>query len=312
MDEQWESKITKSTNTDSGPETRHAKYQDFFVVHTTCIKLLRVFAVQRSLVCSSDLPRTLKGLVDICDDRMSFCKGVARRLYMEEQQQRLPPGYFYWGSVEHPQLYFGARRFWAYPWNCEAGFEYLCADPIQEPQTQNFISACLAHRQTSIESLFPASLKQLQLGKGPSSGHSIERCPREILDLIIGRLSLRSALNLLSSSRELSVYKDTRFWRSQTLRLHGQWFWELQGYRGSSVGDWFALLQVLTTNRIDNLKGSEPYWHGNSFAKQEKMDSRLEGHAGHIMPSLPLGLKNRQRIWMCLNCMEMKAEWETT
>ena len=97
---------------------------------------------------------------------------------------------------------------------------------------------------------------------------------------------------------------DTRFWRLHTLRLHGSWLWELQNHRRSfASANWKALLQTLTRARLEILMGAKPYWNDRPAAMNGETEKEGDGHAGSAVLSLPLGLTNRQRIWMCLECV---------
>ena len=194
--------------------------------------------------------------------------------------------------------------------------EYLCADPIHEPRTEQFISTCLAHPQSSHQGQSSPSL-QLELSELPPSTSRLICYPREILTLIASYLPLQSVLNLHAISRRLSSRlppTDTLFWRSRTLQLHSPWMWELHDIsRSSSNANWKALLQILTTTRREILAGAKQYWYENLAIEDDKTGNRGDGDAEIAMktsaslPSLPLGLKNRQRIWMCLECVGMSG-----
>ena len=57
--------------------------------------------------------------------------------------------------------------------------EFLCADPISEPQTEQFISTCLAHPQSNRQDQSLPSL-QLQLSKIlPKRKHTYDLSSRD-------------------------------------------------------------------------------------------------------------------------------------
>lgn len=157
----------------------------------------------QSSVGSSQPPITIPSFIDAYTARQEYCSKVHSAAWQSGQQAKLPPGYPWYGSVEWSHLYFGARRYWADPWDCEPGMEYLCADHILEPQTEQFISTCLAHPQSDRQRQCSPS-SQLQLNEILLNASSLLYFPREILALIASYLPLQSALNLHATSRRLS------------------------------------------------------------------------------------------------------------
>ena len=288
----------------------------FFPLHSTCLSLLQRYTEYQSSAGSSQPPATIKNFVNAYTARQEYSSKVHSVACQSGQQAKLAPGYPWYGSVEWSHLYFGARRCWAYPWDCEPGMEYLCADHIHEPQTEQFIATCLAHPQPSHQGQSSPSL-QLELSESPPNTSRLICCPREILTLIATYLPLKSTLNLHATSRRLSSRlppTDTLFWRSRTLQLHSPWMWELHDiYRSSSNANWKVLLQILTTTRREIIAGAKPYWYDNSAIEDGKTGNRGDGDAeiaiktAASLPPLPLGLKNRQRIWMCLECVGMNG-----
>lgn len=288
----------------------------FFPLHSACLNLLQHYTQYQSSAGSLQPPTTFRNLVDAYAARLEYTSKLHSAACESGQQGKFPPGYTWYGTVEWSHLYFGARRFWADPWDCEPGMEFLCADPIREPRTEHFISTCLAHPQSNRQNQSSPS-SQRQLSETPRNASLLIQCPREILTLISSYLPLRSALNLHSTSRGLTSRlpsTDMLFWRSRALQLHGPWFWELHNPRISSANaNWRALLQILTTTRGDILAGSKPYWHDKLAIEDSVRRKRGDENANITfktltpLPSLPLGLKNRQRIWMCLECVSMKG-----
>ena len=227
---------------------------------------------------------------------------------------RLPSDWACRPNVEHSHLYFGARRFWTDPWDCVPGHEYLCADPIQKSESGALFSTCLTRRHPNSNRLFSSYAEQVKSSEDFLSSHrDLVHLPREIHDLIISHLSLKDALSFYSSSRGLSTICDGTFWRFHTIRLHGCWLWELRDPNSLSRDDnWKGLLQLLNKTRSQIQEGAEPYWRGTVVAS--KMDKtsgdRSPDSAALGEMALPLGLRNRQRIWMCLESLGTKADWE--
>ncbi len=260
--------------------------------------LLQMFTQHQSQSPSPHLPTTLQGFIDICIARQNEGTNSHGRLEASRQGP-LPSNWASFQNVEHAHLYFGARRFWTDPWDCEPGFEHLCADPITESGSEAYISACLARPQSSLPS------------KHPLPENPFMRLPREVFDLIISRLSLRDALSLCSINRNLVNRSDKEFWRFQTMRLHGCWLWELRDYPSTSSNvNWRALLQVLETHRFRIQAGAEPYWLSTAASENDRMKRGPRRCAESSLVPIPLGLKNRQRIWRCLESVGSKADWE--
>lgn len=319
FDEEWEMKALDWVGIDgrNGKDTASARYKNFFPVHSVCVDLLQVFTRRQSSFLSPHLPKTIKDFVDTCAVCQEFSnkeEGVWATKHIDNR----PPDYNRYGCVEWSHLYLGARRFWTDPWDCEPGQEHLCANPMSELQSDQFIAQCLAYPNQTSQHLFSFSLKQLQLRDSPASTSPLMRCPSEILQLIASSLPLKSAINLHASSRRLSSLIDPRegeFWRFHTLRLHGPWFWELLGHHLSSTGpshaNWEEMLKTLTASRRKILKGAEPYWRNDRSANVniETTNNSCQ-NADKKTHLLPLGLQNRQRIWMCLELLNVDGKSE--
>lgn len=257
--------------------------------------------------------------MDTCAACREFSKKEHGRIWTSTQRDTRPPDYDRYSCVDWSHLYLGARRVWADPWNCEPGQEYLCADPISELQTDQFITQCLAGPKSTSQHLFSFSLEQLQLKDSPPSKSPLMRCPPKILQLTASSLPLRSAINLHASSRRLSSLinpREDEFWRFHTLQLHGPWFWELWGHHGPSTGfsfyaNWEEMLKRLTASRRKILKGAEPYWHDDISANAKIETTNNSGQNADIKTHLlPLGFQNRQRIWMCLEPLDVDGKSE--
>lgn len=288
------------------------RYEKFFPVHSVCVDLLQVFTQYQSSICSQ-YPKSVKEFIDACATCQNLLKGEYGIIRTGKQNNR-PPDYGRYGCVEWSHLYFGARRFWTDPWDCETGQEYLCSDPITEPRADQFIRQCLVYPKSTSHHLFSFSIKQLQPQDSPASKSPLMRCPSEILQLIASHLPLKSAINLHASSQQLSSLItpcEDKFWRFHTLRIHKSWFWELCVHHGPSTAssvsaNWEEMLKILTASRRNIFKGAEPYWHNELDMDIEIVD-RYE-NANNNAPSLPLGLQNRQRIWMCLEALGIDSE----
>lgn len=295
------------------PDTANARFEKFFPLHSTCADILQRFTRHQSRFRSSNLPKSVKDFVDACIACQEFSKNEESRIWISNQRDKRPSNYDRYGCVEWPHLYFGARRFWTDPWDCTPGQEYLCADPIADPQIDQLVTQCLARPKSSSQNLFSLSIEQLQLQDSTPSKSLLMRCPTEILQLIASHLPLRSAINLHASSHRLSALispSERDFWRSHTLRLHGPWFWELRDHQGSSTKsssytNWEELLRMLSLSRREIAKGAQPYWLWSPANEHiEAASQHPHGHDENAL-SLPLGLRNRQRIWMCLESLNI-------
>lgn len=276
------------------------------------MEILQTFVQYQSIICSTRLPKTLREFIEACNVRQDESIHLQLDFDTSGQRGNWPPAWTSLQKVEHSHLYFGARRFWTDPWDCEPGFEYLCADPIHELGVEAFISTVLAYHQPSRKCLSSLSSQQLEPpSKTLSSDDTFIRLPREIIDIVVSHLSLQDALSLCSSSRKLLDLSDSNFWRTQTIQLHGCWFWELRDHPMSSLKDnWKKLLQILTINRSRIREEAEPYWLTTFASKNDGTEGgSIDGAEVTVLP-LPLGLRNRQRIWMCLETVGTKAEWE--
>ena len=278
------------------------------------MKILNIFIRYQSKSGSPHSPKTLQEFIDACFDRQNDSIDLCSRGWTPGVAGGLPSNWAAFQNVEHSHLYFGARRFWTDPWDCEPGFEHLCADPIHEPGAEAFISKCLARPQSSIQASSSSIPGPRQPARGTSpSGKTLMQLPQELFDQIVACLPLWDALSLCSSSRELSRLTDNNLWRSQTVQMHSCWFWELQDLPKSSLdGNWKALLQTLTASRLKIQEGAKPYWLDEPASRNDSTKNRSESRAeAALLPlPLPLGIRNRQRIWMCLESVGTTAEWE--
>ncbi|KAG6991441.1 hypothetical protein G7Y79_00052g087810 [Physcia stellaris] len=296
-----------SENAEGRSSEVYTRFKDYFVIHSACMKILEIFIRYQSKFASVHSPKTMQEFIDACFDRQEESIELCSKGWTPGVAGGLPSNWAAFQNVEHSHLYFGARRFWADPWDCKPGFEYLCADPMREPFAEAFISRYLARPPSSIHAFSSSTLDDTS-----SSGKELMELPRELLDHIVTCLPLYDALNFCSTSRELLKLTGNNFWRSQTLQMHSCWFWELLDLPKSSSKNWKALLQKLTASRREILEEAEPYWLDKPTSRDNgsiNFSKRLAEAA--LLPwPLPFGIRNRQRIWMCLETVGMTAEWE--
>lgn len=285
------------------------RYEDFFVVHNHCMTILQEFFNFRARSPSPHSPKSVKELIIAWCTRRKDSAQLSTVHGTRGGSRIVPSDWAIRPNVEHSYLYFGARRFWTDPWDCVPGHEYLCADPIDESKSEAFLSTYLNRPYPNCNSLFSSSTEQAKSSEDlPLSNSDLVHLPREIHDLIISHLSLKDALSFCSSSRQLSEVCDGTFWRLQTMRLHSCWLWELRSPKFSSPdNNWKGLLQLLTANRSQTQEGAEPYWYSQFLSKLIETE---EDGTELSKTALSIGLMNRQRIWMCLESLGTKADWE--
>ena len=293
------------------PNRTTMKYEDFFVVHNHCMTILQEFFDDQAGSPSSHSPKSVKELITAwCTRRKESAEFSTAYATRGKNSRVVPSNWAIFPNVEHSHLYFGARLFWTDPWDCVPGYEYLCAGPIDESKSDAFLSTCLARAYPNCNNLFSSSAEQAKsTGDLPLSHSDLVHLPREIHDLIISHLSLKDAISFSSSCRQLSGICDGTFWRLQTMRLHSCWLWELRDPKFSSPHDnWKGLLQLLNTTRSQIQEGAQPFWD-SQFKLIETGDKSPDNSELSNIP-LSLGLRNRQRIWMCLESLGTLADWE--
>lgn len=312
-DEDWFANALSWTTTTEDEESKiSVRYKYYFTIHAACVKILHTFFQYENKYPSQNSPKSLRDFIDASIARQEESRDLFRNLGAIGKQEDLPSSWASFQNVDYSHLYFGARRFWADPWDCEPGSEHLCASPINLPEAEDFISICLACEVPSQGCPRSKCFEQLRPSEvAPRSQNLLTHLPREVLDMIVSPLSVRDSLSILSSTPKLFHCIDGKFWRLHTLRLHGGWLWELQHYQPPSPTDnWKALLHVLTTSRTKLLREAGPYWIVASAGETAYIGSSSETDLVRSAPPLPLGLVNRQRIWMCLEFLGAKFEWE--
>ncbi|KAL8954737.1 MAG: hypothetical protein Q9183_006957 [Haloplaca sp. 2 TL-2023] len=176
---------------------------------------------------------------------------------------------------------------------------------------ETFIATTLAHPVPHCKTVASNLISRNPLLEEPSSKSKLDCLPREILNMIIADLTLSDALSLCFTRKRLLGTLDSTFWRLQTLQTHACWFWELENRRFSSPQhNWRHLLRILTKSRFQLQQGAEAYWLPGSSNKKDEITLGTQNYTDPILSPLPLGLKNRQRIWICLQHLGVKAEWE--
>lgn len=315
FNEEWEDNAPDWIQKDGreGEDTANARFELFYPVHSTCADILQRFTHHQSLSPSSNLPKSVKDFFDECVACQMFSLKEYRRIRRSNQGDTRPPDYPRYHSVEWSHLYFGARRFWEDPWDCMPGQEYLCANPMSDFHVHRLVTQYLARPKSSPQHLFSIPIEQWQFPDSAPSESPLMRCPTEILQSFASYLPLRSAINFHASSRWLStliIANESDFWRSHTLRLHGPWFWELWNHKGSSeelssYRNWEELLKMLSLNRRRIIKGAQPYWLESPANECIDTASECEDNDDENTPSVSLRLRNRQRMWMCLESLDI-------
>ena len=263
-DEDWfANALSWTTTTIEDEESKiSVRYDSYFTIHAACVKILHTFFQYENKYPSQYSPKSLRDFIDACITRQKESRDLFRNLEAIGKQEDLPSNWASFQNVDYSHLYFGARRFWADPWDCKPKSEHLCADPIDLPEAEDFISICLACEVPSQGCPRSQCFEQLRpFEMTPRSQNLLTHLSREVLDIIVSPLSVRDSLSILFSIPKLFHCIDGKFWRLHTLRLHGGWLWELRHYQPLSPTDnWKALLHVLITSRIKLLKEARPYW----------------------------------------------------
>ena len=191
-------------------------------------------------------------------------------------------------------------------WRNYAGDELYCADPISISRLADFA-----------ESYDEMPLKKGPIFEGPAEKESTPRklldLPIELFENICYGLDLRSVCSIRSTchrAREKLPHLPT-FWRTRCISMHGDWFWELSEPTTfpPQTTNWMQILWQIELARTEILDqaGFVPGEHPTQYLRNHKL---YEENIYRPMifdkqgrRKLPLGLKNRLRIWMSMQCI---------
>ena len=204
--------------------------------------------------------------------------------------------------------FFGAERGWDQnAWQAYPGDEIYCADPIHVPRLTGFASS-YQRNSSDIEDVVPRP-DEINPRSSRESSRSLVELPLELFDRICSFMSLRTAQDLRNTCRTTHRRLDdcAPFWRRRIFHMHGDWFWELCDTKifPYHTTRWRLILWQVETARSDILESAggsvesplDPFvsWKLCEAQIYRPMQFDREGR-----PRLPLGLKNRLRIWCCL------------
>ena len=129
-------------------------------------------------------------------------------------------------------------------------------------------------------------------------------CLRSLLQALLSPLPLRSVASVRNTCRQAGAFlgDDAPFWRTKAIEMHGDWLWELKDrniFRQHTI-NWQTLLRQIEIARSEILDNA------GQLTTADRKAGRETGH-GYIYRTkpfgnkrcskLPLGLKNRLRIW---------------
>ena len=270
---------------------------DRFVAHAQCLELFRVFARGQGRRSRKDIdvPSNLPELIRALELRREFNRDSCPRCLHNTGPERMT----LW---EH--FYFGAQLggWGSSSWECYAGDEMYCADPLTILQIQEFASACTIGQSSQSADITKAPMR--------SNKPNLLHLPMELLITILSLLPLKSAgsvKNTCCKGRKL-LGEASPFWRARAISMHGDWFWELKDDKlfPQYTTAWSQVLWQIENARSKILAeaGPKPLNRRGSRLKRAKhcwsniyrpMLFDSEGRR-----KLPLGLQNRLRIWCCL------------
>ncbi|KAI4218204.1 MAG: hypothetical protein LQ349_008814, partial [Xanthoria aureola] len=313
QDDDWFELAPSLSNADAqgASPVASVRYEDYIGVHGACMELLELFMPRHFPPSSSHRIETMRGFIDACIHRQHESIDLSQSLNTNGRRVTLPGNWACFQNVEHSHLYFGARRFWTDPWDCIPGSEYLCADPMSQTDVEAFVATTLAYPEPSCETAASDPIALNPVLEASSSENRCDCLPREILNMIISNLSLSDALSFCSTSKRLLRMMDSSFWHLQTLQTHACWFWELKNRPVlSPQHNWRHLLRILTRSHSQLQQGAEAYWLPTHVSEKDETILGIQEYTEPLLLPLPLGLKNRQRIWMCMEHLGVKAKWE--
>ena len=134
------------------------------------MNILRTFLDYQARSPSRNSPQLVKELIIAwCSRQNDF----SELMYPARGESRiLLSNWTMFPNVEHSHLYFGARRFWTDPWDSVPGYEYLCADPTEEYESEVFFSTYLTRPHPNYDSLCSSSAEQVKSLTDFSFSHS--------------------------------------------------------------------------------------------------------------------------------------------
>ncbi|KAI9805517.1 MAG: hypothetical protein M1825_000768 [Sarcosagium campestre] len=238
---------------------------------------------------------------------------ICRQYYKTIRARIYDEGDVYCINWEHG--YDGACQFTGREWECEPGWEWIVADPIEN----------IANLTTDVLALLEAAPAE-NLTDGPSKPMDIDASnariyddaslsglPVELLEKIMSFLPLDAILQLHRSSKAMCERAATNqsFWRDALISAKAlPWLWDLDSQEcfakdaeakqlvGGKQWDWRKLVQDLRR------EGPRP-----TLKFEDRIPTMADWKAKHraattgpdeVSDCLPLGLRNRRRIWRLL------------
>ena len=191
--------------------------------------------------------------------------------------------------------FFGAQSAWIVDcdsWGSDAGNDVYCADPVEVSQLSEFACSYLVSANAERDGTATVT-------SNPPS-NSLLDLPPELLQAVLSSLPLRSVASMRRTCRKAGAFLSDAapFWRSKAIYMHGDWFWELKNRDlfPQQTTNWRQLLWQIETTRSEILDNAGPL----SRASLPEHNRRLVLCDNKGRLTLPLGLKNRLRIWCCI------------
>lgn len=268
------------------------------VAHSHCLTLYNIYATyqRRESLAASDGPLSLAELVKALELRRVFNKDACACMIHNRFFNRM---------VLWEHSFFGVQSAWSVdgcPWGCLAGNEVYCADPVEVSQLSEFacsylVSATAEHDGTATVTWNYPSNSLLDL-------------PPELFQAVLSSLPLRNVTSVRNTCRKArALLSDAAsFWRSTAINLYGDWFWELKDRDifPQYTTNWRRLLRQIEITRSEILDSAgalssadlETRRKTHRCCQECTYRPMLLNNKGCLR--LPLGLKNRLRIWCCI------------
>ena len=261
------------------------------VAHTNCLQLFDTFAESRIRRHRNvdNVPLHLPELVRALELRRAFNNDYCRCSIRNRMEPCVRMTLW-----EH--FFVGAQVAWGpSDWEGSAGDEICSADPME-------VSGLTAFARCHTEALRlnddEAGILSLNY-----STNGLLNLPSEPFQMICERFPLRGAPAVRNSCcRTRELLRDTSpFWKKKAIGMHGDWFWELEDTEmfPAKKTNWMKVLWQIEVSRAEVFSRA-------GFSRNERERIYLERRQlckEGFNPSdgaLPLGLKNRLRIWCCL------------